>query len=51
MTHVPMLAPSTVGYMRSTEMTPTPTRGVRAEVVMDDDWTAMVTKRPVIIAR
>ena len=49
--HVPMLAPSTTGYMRSIVMTPMPTRGVRAEVVIEEDWTQMVSPSPTAIAR
>ena len=32
--------------MRSIWMTPTPTSGVSAEVVIDDDWTQIVMPRP-----
>merc|ERR1719240_880159 len=47
--HVPMFAPSTVGYMRSILITPTPTSGVSADVVMDEDCTQMVMPRPMTI--
>ena len=50
-TVVPMLAPSTVGYMRSSLMTPTPTSGVSALVVMELDCTRTVRPKPTAIAR
>lgn len=48
---VPMLEPSVRGYILSIVMTPTPTRGVRADVNMLDDWTRMVNNAPISMAR
>mmetsp|Transcript_12271 Transcript_12271/g.17255 ORF Transcript_12271/g.17255 Transcript_12271/m.17255 type:complete len:251 (+) Transcript_12271:226-978(+) len=48
---VPMLAPRVRGYICSSWMTPMPTRGVRVEVVMDEDWTRMVMPVPMTMAR
>ncbi|KAK2717522.1 hypothetical protein QYM36_006341, partial [Artemia franciscana] len=48
---VPMFEPRVSGYTRSTVITPTPTRGVRADVKTEDDWTRKVKNAPTINAR
>merc|ERR1712113_700382 len=46
-----MFAPSVIGYICSNRITPIPTSGVKVEVVIEDDWTRMVTPTPISIAR
>ena len=48
---VPKLDPMTMGYMRSTSINPSPTRGVRVEVKTELDWTTNVSKPPITMAR
>ena len=43
---VPMLAPRVRGSICSTVITPRPTRGVKVEVVTEEDCTAMVRAVP-----
>ncbi len=43
---VPTLAPRVKGYILSSERTPIPTSGVKAEVKTDDDWSSMVSRAP-----
>lgn len=48
---VPMFAPKVMGNILLTDSTPMPTNGVSAEVVIELDWTAIVTSTPTIIAK
>ena len=48
---VPMLAPRVKGSICSRRIAPIPTKGVRAEVVMDEDCTKRVIPQPMRIAR
>lgn len=48
---VPMLAPRVNGKARSRDTTPTPIRGVRADVKMELDWTNIVNPAPTKIAK
>ena len=47
---VPMFAPSVSGYIRSMLTTPTPTRGVMADVKIELDWTKIVRPMPMTMA-
>ena len=48
---VPMLAPRVRGSMSSRPMRPTAARGVRVEVVMEEDCTMMVMNMPMAMFR
>ena len=48
---VPMLAPRVRGNMSVRVMIPTAARGVRVEVVMEEDCTMMVMKVPMAMLR
>ena len=48
---VPMLAPRVMGSILATGKTPMPTKGVRAEVVTELDWTMMVMPKPTKMAK
>lgn len=48
---VPIFEPRVSGYILSSVITPTPTRGVSAEVKMLDDCTSIVMRAPIRIAR
>ena len=48
---VPILAPNVSGYILSRVITPTPTKGVKAEVNILDDCTIIVHTAPISIAR
>lgn len=48
---VPILAPNDKGYICSRRRTPIPTKGVKADVVIDEDWTRMVIPHPINIPR
>lgn len=47
---VPMLAPRVIGYILSRPITPTPTKGVRADVKIELDCTRKVNPVPTRIA-
>ena len=48
---VPILAPKVNGSICSSRSTPIPTRGVKAEVVIEEDWTTMVIAAPRMIPK
>ena len=48
---VPIFAPKVNGKARSRDTTPTPMRGVSADVKMELDWTNIVKPAPTRMAR
>ena len=48
---VPRFAPRVNAYICSRRNNPMPHKGVKADVVMEDDWTTIVKPAPTAIAR